>query len=264
MLAAELMQSDDYERVTREWASHLHLVEHETFESRVMARLTGKLFVQQVELPRLHKMAVADPGIAFVDLPFAEAIQYAESIRLVTGRELDSMMDVERELAVRINSDVSDRMAERIVREIQRSIGPDGPGLGEFIRIIQSDAATDQSRIPSRRSLESTFRTSTSQAYGAGRFAAQTDPDIIDDDSLVWEYLTVADSRVRPTHRALHGKQWLAGDEEARRAYPPNGYQCRCVIIVTDTRGRRRFELHVNVDAAITPGFEGAPGALAA
>lgn len=43
----------------------------------------------------------------------------------------------------------------------------------------------------------------------------------------VWyEFVTLEDDRVRPSHRALHGTVWKAGDPNA--PVPPLDYGCRC------------------------------------
>lgn len=49
------------------------------------------------------------------------------------------------------------------------------------------------------------------------------------DGGQVWyEFLTQQDDRVRPSHRALHGTVWRAGDPAA--PMPPLDYGCRCFI----------------------------------
>ena len=49
------------------------------------------------------------------------------------------------------------------------------------------------------------------------------------DRTQVWyEFLTQEDTRVRPSHRALHGTVWRSGDPNA--PVPPLDYGCRCFI----------------------------------
>lgn len=49
------------------------------------------------------------------------------------------------------------------------------------------------------------------------------------DPREVWyEFITLEDDRVRPSHRALHGTIWKAGDPNA--PVPPLDYGCRCSI----------------------------------
>lgn len=47
-------------------------------------------------------------------------------------------------------------------------------------------------------------------------------------DIPYWQYQTVGDDQVRPTHAMLDGRIFAFDDTEARRLYPPNDYGCRC------------------------------------
>jgi SPP1 gp7 family putative phage head morphogenesis protein len=46
-----------------------------------------------------------------------------------------------------------------------------------------------------------------------------------------WEYKTVGDDKVRPSHRALEGLILPANDPRWDRIYPPNGWNCRCYVV---------------------------------
>jgi len=49
------------------------------------------------------------------------------------------------------------------------------------------------------------------------------------DPREVWyEFVTLEDDRVRPSHRALHGTVWRAGDPNA--PVPPLAHGCRCTL----------------------------------
>lgn len=50
-----------------------------------------------------------------------------------------------------------------------------------------------------------------------------------------WEYQTVGDDRVRPSHQALDGKLFLAG--EVGTLNMPNGFNCRCTYVPRATKG---------------------------
>ncbi len=45
------------------------------------------------------------------------------------------------------------------------------------------------------------------------------------------KYQTAGDSRVRSSHKVLHGKVFNLSDKEAMDLFPPNGYGCRCEFI---------------------------------
>lgn len=78
--------------------------------------------------------------------------------------------------------------------------------------------------------LQTTYRTQTQLAYSVGRLQANADPAIRE---ILWgyEYVTVGDDRVRPTHAALDGFRAPKDDPAWSRIMPPNGYNCRCSVI---------------------------------
>lgn len=75
--------------------------------------------------------------------------------------------------------------------------------------------------------LETMFRTQTQIAYSAGRENAWRDPVI---DEILWgyEYATIGDDRVRPTHAAMDGVR-APKDDPIWSMWPiPAGWNCRC------------------------------------
>jgi len=50
------------------------------------------------------------------------------------------------------------------------------------------------------------------------------------DEFPTWQYLTVGDDRVRPSHKVLHGMKFKADDQAFDSIYPPNGWGCRCYV----------------------------------
>jgi hypothetical protein len=58
--------------------------------------------------------------------------------------------------------------------------------------------------------------------------AAGVDVGVLNSKQVWYEFLTQADDRVRPSHRALHGTTWRAGDPNA--PVPPLDYGCRCYV----------------------------------
>ena len=79
--------------------------------------------------------------------------------------------------------------------------------------------------------LETIFRTNMFNAYAAGRYRQlKEDADIYP----YWRYVTAKDSAVRPAHRALEGKVFKADDPFWSTHYPPNGFNCRCIVEAVD------------------------------
>ena len=75
--------------------------------------------------------------------------------------------------------------------------------------------------------VETVFRTSMQSAYSAGRYAKQR---AVKELLPYWRYVTVGDSRVRPSHAMLSGKVFPADHPFWAENYPPNGFKCRCAV----------------------------------
>lgn len=102
------------------------------------------------------------------------------------------------------------------------------------------------------------------QAYGAGRYAQQTDPYILKRRPYwLWKH---GDTRVpRPNHKEMDGAVFAAGSIDY---YPPCGFNCLCRVFTLsqaefDTRGYTQDDLARGQALADTfepdPGFEGIP-----
>lgn len=76
--------------------------------------------------------------------------------------------------------------------------------------------------------LETVYRLNVGSAYAAGRLSViQNSPDL---QSMIWgwEYVTVGDDRVRPSHAELDGVRKPKDDPFWRKYTPPWDYGCRC------------------------------------
>lgn len=98
------------------------------------------------------------------------------------------------------------------------------------MRIVETalrDSGVDPDTI-GKGTVETLVRTQAMLAYNAGGWASNKNPDV---DWLVWgyEYVTVGDDRVRPTHEAQEGVRKPKDDPYWNIWWPPNGYNCRCV-----------------------------------
>lgn len=90
--------------------------------------------------------------------------------------------------------------------------------------------------------IENVFRTQVAMSHSAGRWNANSQPEI---QEILWGYTynTVGDDRVRPTHAAMDGTRAPKDDPLWDRFTPPCGYSCRCQLIeifVDDPASQRR------------------------
>lgn len=95
--------------------------------------------------------------------------------------------------------------------------------------------------------LQTIYYTNMSSAYMKGRYdgmlsAAQARP--------YWQYLAVTDPRTRDEHMELHGKVFAFDDPIWKRAFPPNGYRCRCHAVSLSPEEVKRDKLTVEKGSA--------------
>lgn len=145
----------------------------------------------------------------------------------------DSSLDDIRFAYTRTASDVlggmSRRLDQRITDELA-DLARDQVTTKEGVRRLREVYAAAGIEPGNSYALENLFRTQIQTAYSAGRWQALREPAI---DDILWgfEYVTVGDGRVRPTHQAMDGIRLPKDDPFWLRAFPPNGYSCRCAAI---------------------------------
>jgi SPP1 gp7 family putative phage head morphogenesis protein len=111
--------------------------------------------------------------------------------------------------------------------------------------------------------LENIFRTNIMTAYARGSYLEQQ----VSSDYFPWgKYVAILDSATRPNHRALNGLIVEFGSPEFKKIYPPNGYQCRCVMRMLSDKQAERERRFSDAEAKQIiaanppdPGFEGPP-----
>jgi len=82
----------------------------------------------------------------------------------------------------------------------------------------------------SKSIVQTMVRDQINLSYMAGRMEFNAQPEI---QEILWgyEYSTVGDDRVRPSHAALDGVRLPKDDPFWKTNMPPNGYNCRCTVI---------------------------------
>ena len=80
------------------------------------------------------------------------------------------------------------------------------------------------------------FRTNIQSAINDAQWQMMHDPAILAEVAYL-EYVTMEDTRVRATHRKMHGVIRPVDDPVWKIWYPPNGYNCRCKLRVMPDDG---------------------------
>jgi len=123
-------------------------------------------------------------------------------------------------------NDVLERRVQTAVRDVSREGLHVDAGMSRVRQAFESSGVS----VENPWLYEQVFRTQTQVAYAAGRDQAAEDPAIAE-IQWGWEYVTVGDDRVRPSHVPLDGMRAPVDDPIWRTHKPPNGYACRCSLI---------------------------------
>jgi len=94
--------------------------------------------------------------------------------------------------------------------------------------------------------IETIFRNNLQTAYSAGRYAKMQE---VKQFRPYWQYITVGDERVRPSHAILHGMVFHADSEFWDENYPPNGHKCRCAVRTLSERQMEKEGLAMETGA---------------
>jgi len=151
--------------------------------------------------------------------------------RAVTPSEFERLGDDARRTAFTVARAVS-ADAVAAVRDAVAAGVLRGGGLAGFRRAAA--AALDEAGM-SEPEVEALYRTHTALARAAGTRAVLDHPDVQTEFPYVAWHAT-RDGRVRPDHLAMEAagiagtNVYRADDPQIRRAWPPCGWNCRCVV----------------------------------
>lgn len=199
----------------------------------------------------------------FVTIPFDEAVADLVSktpLAVRTAEDVATAYSSHRfTLKQGITLDVTRTVQETIARLIR-----DGGTARDFIeqaRVLGKGLFSDAY-------AQTVFRTERTGAYAAGRVAQAFTPEL-DEFVLGFRYQTVGDADTRQNHRVNHNLIFAKGDSRWAGRIPPNGWNCRCrVVMVSRVTARRLNRLDgqgrlVGDDPPAggepDPGFENSP-----
>jgi SPP1 gp7 family putative phage head morphogenesis protein len=182
--------------------------------------------------------------------------------RTVASDRFSNMDHSEKLRAFSVTCDATVEQLERVKNALVENYRRGGT-FADFKKAVKNGDFGEIGALPSYR-LENIYRTNVMGAYMRGRYLEQ------EEDANVFPYLlyvAVQDSRTRPNHMALNGLIVRFGSEEANLIYPPNGFQCRCMMramtkMEADAMGGPTPEAEVRRRIAENPpdkGWEGPP-----
>ena len=121
-------------------------------------------------------------------------------------------------------------LMERFVQGTLADLQASGLNKRDALKAFTESMRTSGLTRQSSHVVQTIFRTQTATAYNVGQQRANATPEI---NEILWgyEYHTVGDDRVRPTHVALDGMRARKDALIWNESTPPNGWNCRCVLI---------------------------------
>lgn len=181
--------------------------------------------------------ATRDASASFLAMPFDDAVAFFRSKAILAPAEFDALRDRFRTGGFVARNLASGRMQE-VARDAITRLLDQRLTLPEAVRAIRDGEATLGVEPASSSYLDTVIHTNVATSYGAGRFAAMTDPNVVALRPWV-QQRTAGDARVRPGHAALSGLVFANGGELAARYAPPLFFMCRCT---QTTLSQRQFE----------------------
>lgn len=159
---------------------------------------------------------------------YTETINYIRQRVQMTDADLAALRLQYGQVAFAVANQASgaiERSLQTTLRNVRAENLAAREGLDRFGAAIRRNGMTAvRSNV-----IETMFRTQTSIGYSVGRQRANAEPEI---DSILWgyQYWTVGDDRVRPTHEAMDGVRAPKDDPIWLKWMPPAGYNCRCTV----------------------------------
>lgn len=220
-----------------------------------MQPLAEGLFPCVLESQLLGQAQIAADQVRFAvveDLPFAildpeEAISFFAEILDLPASEwtvlLRGIVGLTRNVAADQRSMITALVGDALLMAVE-----EGSTLREFQdRIVALFDEKAPGTSPGKAQIETVFRTNVQTAYHTGRYQQQVAMVSV---RPYWQYHAIADSRVRPSHLAQHGKVYRADHPFWRRWYPPSGFQCRCTVVALAESELEEFGLTLQTQDA--------------
>jgi len=202
--------------------------------AREVHRKTGKV-IPIATGSRLHvhfddaeDAAALSGGFSF-DLPAGDSADYLRSLTPVTKMVFDGLSSQYKKDAFTV-AGVSDGRLIGKIRDDLAQVIADGGTQKDFEQAVNKLTSTAGVEQIAAFTLDTVFTTNMQKAYSLGRYEQLSDP-AVQDAIPFWQYLTVGDDRVRPEHAVLDYFTARSSDPVWRKIYPPNGFNCRCIVI---------------------------------
>lgn len=223
---ASLVGKPNLDKRLKQWAKSTSAYDDigdAIFVPAVLTNIAGQLMVYGHEAQTV-KLDAREEVTAFLDMPWEQAIAEWKARGLQDDDEFEAMLkgyaersDVARQLML-------ERIQDVMRTALQTAIA-DGTSMKQFADDVRDGTVSLGISQADPSYLDTVFRTNVQAAYGAGRYRAMTDPDVMEARPYV-QYRTAGDALVRPSHAILDQKVWSIEGDAWHKVAPPNGFRC--------------------------------------
>lgn len=162
-------------------------------------------------------------------LPPTDAVNYLRNLTPVTKETFDGLSAQYKMDAFTVAGTTDLRLIAKVRDELADVLQKGGTeaDFEKAVKQMETEAGVEEINT---FALDTVFTTNIQKAYSLGRYEQMTDPAVA--QALpYWQYLTVEDDRVRPEHEVIDKFTARLQDPVWRKIYPPNGFNCRCIVI---------------------------------
>jgi hypothetical protein len=171
-----------------------------------------------------------------INLPFQEAIDFFRQKASVKTTHWTEVMDEAHARSFMVAGAASGALLADFRAAVDKAIS-EGTGekafRAEFDEIVAKHGWSHTGTADWR--ARTIYQTNMSTAFSAGRYAQQTDPDVLKAFPY-WQYQHVNCPNPRLQHLAWSGMVLRADDPWWNTNYPPNGWGCHCIVLSVGER----------------------------
>ncbi|MGL5956800.1 MAG: phage portal protein family protein [Brevinema sp.] len=207
------------------------ITESEQFALDLMRALAiGQLQpMQTASMQSTHRTANFSEKSEAVFSTFEEAKKFFTSRVNLEYKDYLKLEDELKQYAFSVSGIVSQQHANELSALLVDSF-KNGESFHKFKKSLRENEKLKDLRSLTERHLDLIYTQNMTNAYSYGRYKGLMQAvDIFPN----WEYITIGDRRVRPSHAGVNGTVRRYDDPFWNTWYPPNGFRCRCVVEVS-------------------------------
>lgn len=198
--------------------------------------LAGRDQMLEKFLPKKAK----DTPLTVWDEPFEQAVRFFEQKGTMLKQDFEDLLDEIKAKWFTVARLENEHLIARVQGKVKLALEK-GITVDEFRDEMETMFDRLGVGLLETWHTELVYHQNLQNSFHAGFFEAINDPDVATEFPYL-RYVTMDDSRVRPTHAAMHGIIFTR--DGIGSWYPPNGFRCRCTVIpiTAEQAGREGIE----------------------